>query len=82
MEENRNPTVQEIVKQFLELNKFEGLFNEDIECACKLDDLITCQDVCYECEAGYLRPCEEDVEDEFNYCIGRYKPEEEEGKKT
>jgi hypothetical protein len=74
-EQERNPTVKEIVKQFLELNGFDGLFNEDAPCACKLDELITCDDYCSDCEAGYLVPCEEEWEGEFNYCIGREKPE-------
>ena len=72
-----NPTVLEIVKQFLELNGFEGLFNSDVECACKLDEFISCDGefgIC-ECEAGYIVPCEEGEESGFNYCVGRNKPE-------
>jgi len=71
-----NPTVKEIVRRYLVKENFEGLFNEDAECACKLDDLITCE--CdfpiHECEAGYIIPCEEGSD--FNYCVGRDKPTE------
>lgn len=68
----QNPTVQEIVEKFLRENGFDGLFCEDLDCACNLEDLITCQDDCHECEAGYNVPCEDTSE--YNFCIGRKKP--------
>ena len=69
-----NLNIKEMVRRFLVKEGFEGLFNEDGECACKLDELITCDGdlPIIDCEAGYIVPCEEGSD--FNYCIGREKP--------
>jgi hypothetical protein len=50
--------VADIVKQYLEQNDLDGLFNEDAECACQRDDLGPCGQIESGCEAGKLAPCD------------------------
>lgn len=49
-------TIRTIVREYLEANGFEGLFN-DTECACHLGDLFPCDGPCDECEPGYKSAC-------------------------
>ena len=49
--------VIDIVKKYLNENGFDGLFNEDNECACKADDLAPCGEMSDACEAGKLAAC-------------------------
>jgi hypothetical protein len=78
-----NLTVKEIVRRFLVKEGFEGLFEDDGECACKLDDLMPCDGEYYigSCEVGYIVPCEEG-EEEYNFCVGREKPDANSKSKT
>ena len=46
--------IRDIVKEHLQEKGYEGLYNWDAECACKLDDLMPCDQGYQECEAGYL----------------------------
>ena len=48
-----NPTVLEIVKEYLMKNHFDGLYNEDLECGCSIDNLNPCGDFSGNCKAGY-----------------------------
>lgn len=50
--------VVDIVKKHLEVKGFDGLFNEDLECACKRDDIAPCGEIVGACEAGMLGPCD------------------------
>ena len=60
-------SVQQIMEKYLKDNGFDGLFNEDGECACSLgDELIPCGELCVECQAGYKVPCSKSDECE-NY---------------
>jgi len=48
--------VREITEKYLKDNGYDGLCDKDIECACKIGDLIPCcgsYDVS-KCEAGHL----------------------------
>lgn len=74
-----NLVVKEIVRRYLVMNNFEGLFHEDGECACKLDDLMPCDGDIYmgTCEVGYIAPCEDP---DFTFCIGREKHEDRKSK--
>ncbi len=53
---------------------FDGLYNENGECACKHDDLEPCGHIESECYAGYLAPC--DCGD-HDWHIQAQKPSEE-----
>jgi len=44
-------TVEEIVKQWLTDNGYDGLFND--ECGCELKDLGPCGEMTGDCTAGY-----------------------------
>ncbi len=57
-------TVKEIVRQHLEREGYDGLFNEAGECACLRDDLAPCNCMTEQCEAGYRVDCA-DTECEF-----------------
>ena len=47
-------TVKEMVKRHLEANGFDGLVQDYRECACLIDDLMTCEDdLIGSCEAGH-----------------------------
>lgn len=45
--------VIEIVKAHLIANGFDGLYQEDAECACLVDDLRPCGDDCSNCRPGH-----------------------------
>ena len=49
--------VVEMVNVFLKSNGYDGLYNENGECACLVDDLNPGCCLSYECEAGYKAPC-------------------------
>ncbi len=44
--------IEEIVEKYLKENKFDGLFNPDIECACSFEDFMPCGEPQRNCEAG------------------------------
>jgi hypothetical protein len=48
------PTIKEIVREYLEKNGYDGLFNDD--CACLLNDLYPCGEI-GNCQAGYKGAC-------------------------
>jgi len=47
-------TGKEIIKKWLKDNGFDGLYNPDIPCGCKADDLIPGECDITNCKAGYL----------------------------
>lgn len=49
--------VQNIVFDWLASRGYDGLFNADIQCACRLEDLMPCDEPGIDCTAGYLVPC-------------------------
>ena len=51
-----NKTVIEIIKKNLIEERFDGLYNEDCECACELSDLEPCDALQSNCKAGYKHP--------------------------
>ena len=66
--------VKEIVLDYLSKNSYEGLFNEDLDCGCPIDDFMPCWDGKYaECQPGYRLPGDE----ENDFLIGP-KPEQKE----
>lgn len=51
-------TLQQLVEQALKAGGFDGLWNENGECACKIGDLFPCGQPSGECRAGYEKPCD------------------------
>lgn len=47
-----------IVKEWLTVNGYSGLFQPGEECACSLDDLMPCMDFGRDCEPGYREACD------------------------
>jgi len=46
------PTVENIVRRYIEANGLDGLYNEEAECGCALDDLAPCSFIGSDCLAG------------------------------
>ena len=61
-----NPSIKEIVENFIKVNGYDGLLMEDLGdgCGCRLPDLFPCGDgfVADECIAAYAHPCDGDPE--------------------
>ena len=83
---NNNPTVKEIITDYLKANKFDGLFIDGL-CRCEIDDLEQCDGMySASCQPGYKYFCDENAhkdcgeECEFrekgSWCIAENKPEE------
>ena len=51
------PTVKEIVKEYLEKNGYDGLYNENGACGCLTDNLNPCGEPFDECKPGYRGAC-------------------------
>jgi hypothetical protein len=67
--------LRDLVEFALEANGFDGLFNTDSNCACRLGDLIPCGEVSLWCGAGYQAPCDGTCEDgKCDFHIVRVKP--------
>ena len=49
--------VIELLEKSLRENGFDGLVQEDNECACKIGELVPCESDFSKCRAGYLVPC-------------------------
>lgn len=59
-------TVLEIVKNHIKLHGYDGLFNSEVGCACRNQDLFPCDGSygCTDCRPGYLvLPDEEKLKD-------------------
>lgn len=52
------PTIQQIIKDYLVAHDFDGLFCEDIDCACVVDDLMPCGNPYPDCTPGKRVPCD------------------------
>jgi len=66
-----NPTVREIVRDWLVEHGYDGLY--DSECGCGVCDLMPCDGPwSMTCRAGYAGPCDE-PEFEGYECIGPQK---------
>lgn len=47
-----------MIKEWLIKHSYDGLFNPDFDCACKLDDLMPCLEPnIHSCCAGYIDKC-------------------------
>ena len=70
-----NPNVKSIVKEHLSKNGYDGLFSEDGECACVIDDLSPGDCLIDSCESGYKTNCHADCDEaeEHGFHISRNK---------
>lgn len=50
------PELCDMVKRWLQDNRFDGLCHSDSECGCSLEDLMLCGEPSPECEAAYSAP--------------------------
>ena len=46
-------TMREVVQQYLRAQGYDGLYNDDVGCACLPDDLAPCESDCLDCKPGY-----------------------------
>jgi len=53
-------TLKDLTVKALTKKGFDGLFSADGECACKLDDLMSCHAPKVGCAAGYISEGRED----------------------
>ena len=71
-----NPTVLEIVKEYLKKNNFDGLYNDELCCACPFRNLNPCGDLRNDCRAGFeVKASEIPFSDEYNLYICEKKEE-------
>jgi hypothetical protein len=56
----------EIIKEYLEKNGYDGLFNVDGECGCEINNLNPCGECLADCEPGYKH---EDKSGEHDWLI-------------
>ena len=53
--------IEEIVKEWLKANGYDGLYNSELECGCQLGDLMPCSEPhTSECLAGVGKLIDED----------------------
>jgi hypothetical protein len=64
-------TIKEIVEKYLKENGYDGLCHVYADCACRIGDLMPCDEPGVHCEAGYEGPGDEDEELEFTIIPGR-----------
>ena len=62
-----------IVVEYLDREGFDGLYNPDGGCACKVGDLAPCGEIHGDCAAGYLQPCPDSCQ-EHDWHIGKERP--------
>lgn len=50
--------VGEIIIEYLAQRGYDGLSNNDLDCACAASDLAPCGDICLDCEPGDKIACD------------------------
>ena len=68
----KNPTVGEILVDWLKKHGYDGLFHSP-ECGCILENFMPCCEVDSHCEAGYKKP---DLTGKYDFIIGPEKLKE------
>lgn len=63
-------TVDNIILEYLEANGYGGLYN-DAECACKIDDLVSCGEMAGSCTPGYLVDAPSGNVNDFYICASK-----------
>lgn len=75
MSKEKNITVGEIVRQYLEEHEFDGLccdtqYHFDEPCGCSIDDLCPCDDDnVFSCRAAYKKECSSCESNTLGRCI-------------
>lgn len=67
-------TLQQIVREWLKANGYDGLCDCNLECGCSVDDIMPCAEPGTECEAGYQKKGDKDSGYDFVIVPGR-KPD-------
>lgn len=55
----------DLIENGLIVGSFDGLYNDDLECACAIDDLCPCREPSLDCCAGYQIPAPADSGADF-----------------
>ena len=72
-QEGEKMTIQELINEVLKERGYDGLFCPDADCACEVDHLFPCDQICIDAEPGYKVPSDGgDVE--RDWMIVREKP--------
>ena len=50
--------VGSIIRDYLTINGFDGLYDAETECGCEVSDLFPCEYVCPRCTPGHKLPCD------------------------
>ena len=58
-------TVISIIECWLNENGYDGLYNADGECACRIGDLVSCEEPFGRCLPGYQVPCPENCGEHY-----------------
>ncbi len=53
-----------IIGEWLKTNGYTGLYDEDGECGCHIDELFPCGEIYPHCKVGYKAQCDESCEHE------------------
>lgn len=62
-------TIMELIKKFAKENGYTGLYNHEGECGCSLSEHHPCDNMCDDCEFGYVTECINcDVKDSKDGC--------------
>lgn len=70
---SRPVNVEIILMNWLTTNRYDGLFNDDADCACERNDLAPCENIQLGCRPGYKAPCPDDC-GEHDWHIEKEKP--------
>ena len=62
--------VKEILEEYLELRRLDGLCYPDLSCCCVVDDLMPCGSCPDLCRPGYRVPCDGGDPDRPGSCDG------------
>ena len=69
--------IKSIVKEYLEQNGYDGLYQDD-NCACQNSDIMPCDEPYPDCKAGYFQKLTSDqIADGYIFFIGAKKDEPE-----
>jgi hypothetical protein len=68
--------IRELVKNTIEQGDYDGLYNEEGECAC-LGDFPCEAEGIEDCKFGYYKEVPENLKEEFSFMISGVKPDSE-----